>query len=310
MSSFKAWTIQVRKNDYEGEPYLRVFLRCVESENENFAYPVHALYQLLSFNETIKEPVYSVGPYVMDKHGGYGLLTLIQWMDLLDAKNMYVKNDTIQLKIDIEPADPEDENKSIAWLENISQSCDDGCTSTKRLKISHIDNLMAMRSEDFQIRKVPLFFAVYKDPTGHLGIGLHRRLDNGTSFGASLKMNLISSKPHGDFTEQIQATSIQSGDQFFTDEFISWNELMKPENGFVQNISIVIEFEIGQASAEAQQALLECSICLGNLQQKRVSSTPCVALHTTYTGSTDEVSDVQGRRGTEFIATDLFANVS
>lgn len=72
---------------------------------------------------------------------------------------------------------------------------------------------------------------------------------------------------------------------------ISWNEMLKPENGFVQNNSVTLEVKIEAAKPEGASIdphhlarprfAFECSICMEHLGGDDISTTECGHLYCT-----------------------------
>lgn len=101
-------------------------------------------------------------------------------------------------------------------------------------------------------------------------------------------MKLVSSIEDVKSIEKVDEKCFKSSEKLLTMHLVSWDELLKPENGFINDNSIVIEVVMqadkpqgGNAPLEVvhNQHKLECSICLGSLGHQAVSSTPCGHLY-------------------------------
>ena len=222
-------------------------------------------------------------------------VSVFSW-DLFDNTNHYMQNDTIKLDIKIGMADPDEQDKSELVLEETGKSCAEGCSTTYRLTVSKIENLMAVRSAPFTLRKEPWHFLVLKNPqSGQLGIRLDCKSASKT-FPCDVKMSikLVSMKSDGNSIEQEKIQQRMTRlDKMVIYNFVSWDELRNPNNGFVNNNSIVIEVEIksqmsgGMMSSatkrkatrpsaiEAKRFELACKICSKRFENQSVSTTNC-----------------------------------
>lgn len=278
------WKIQVKKEDNNGEASLGVYLHCAKNKTENWTHTAQAKFTLISFGGNGSDLEYSPVPYPFDQSSAtIGTPSLIKWESLLTTEKSFVKNDAIQLKIEIEPADPDDENKSVLQFENMSQSCSDGCTSTKRLTISNIGNLIAVRSPNFQLRQMPWHFTISKSQFGNLAVTLQRNLNaRNVSCEVGMEIKLISTDENATLTNQVNLKQISSGRALAVEKVVSFDDLMKTESEFVRDNNIIIEVEIKTKTDEDHTSTdshssssLRCTICLDSLQDKRISATPC-----------------------------------
>lgn len=223
---------------------LGVTLKRVDNniEIENWANPMRAKFKLLSYDDSNNEIEDLCDPYSYDYVCEYGTSSLIDWNDLFASKNKYVKNDTIKLKIELELTDSDGENKAIASVTNQLPHCDEVCMIHKNLRISNIHNLIAVRSPEFQFQQLSWYFTIYKTQSDYLSIHLIRRqFVFSKPFEVSMHMTLIiiSSKPKGNIHKSLPRTT--NSQSLFVGEIISWDELKKPENGFVHDNCINIQ---------------------------------------------------------------------
>ena len=101
---------------------------------------------------------------------------------MIDTKKGYIKNETVNLEISIEVADPNDENKSELTFENIGPGCEADCMRKFRLSVVNIGNLIAVRSPIFIMQKLPWNLTVFKSHSfNNLSVRLESKL-NGKKF--------------------------------------------------------------------------------------------------------------------------------
>lgn len=150
--------------------YLIGSLQCNKSQNETWSHPVLTSFTLLSFGDKTKHIQFPAEPFVCNQKYNSVCTKIIKWLDLFAADNNYVKNDAINLEIEIVPADPDDDKASVLQFENVPQICEE-CTK-KHLVILNIDNLMAVRSPDFEIKQLSCFLSIVKDSSNRICVGL------------------------------------------------------------------------------------------------------------------------------------------
>ncbi len=292
------WKIRVFKKTLDSKQYLCIHLKCsTKNKPPNWSHAAFASFKLLSFGQNvdaIKEG--STAPTVfnslMDEIG----VDFLEWNDLFNARNKCVENDTIKFKIKIE-ADSNDVDKSIMKSERLGEYCECSGLAKFRLTVTNIENLVAVRASQFILRDSPWYFTVLKDSSHKLGIrltGLTRRSNSAdVSCEAKVSVKLISSnigvKPIDRTFSTVFKTKKHGKN--FTMNLISWEELLKLENGFVQNGSITLEVEIKAekpndvvSSAQKRSASettvskvpkIECAICKKAIINQDTSCIPC-----------------------------------
>ncbi|XP_055304351.1 E3 ubiquitin-protein ligase rnf8-A-like [Sitodiplosis mosellana] len=287
------WRVNVCKEACEGEEMLGVYLYCEQdSEFSNWSYTAHGKFKLLSFNGNQNEREFVLTPDVFDKENPSFGCSFIEWRDLFNATNQYVKNDTISLKIKLEVANPNDEHKSDLILENIDKCCEKSGLGKFRLTVRNIKKLLAVRSPCIVLRNIRWFLTFFKE-FDQLSISLNSsNRSEEFSYDVQMMVKLISSKSSVKPIEQIQVKEMNKGDCFEVEQLISWDELLKSQNGFVNNNSIVIEIELkvnkpGSVASnsqkrtvsgplnEAKQRKMECAICFKGFGTQDVSMTNC-----------------------------------
>lgn len=275
--------VQAFKNE-DGKS-LAVVLHCSKSDNfSDWAVPVHASVKLLSFNNAKKAFKHYVTPYVFDRISrSFGFPKLIEWDDLWNEENMYVQNDSIEMTIDIVAEDPNYSNRSRLTCERINKSHNTTSTATFRLTVANVANLIAVRSSQFTVFEMPWNLMVYKHQRHRLGVALKSiESHNEVSCETTMTVKLLSSKDNSRATEKTTTEHIENGKILCVGNIISWGELLKPENGFVNNDSITLEVELNVSKPaddpngkRNKRRRLECSICLDEMNNQEISTTPC-----------------------------------
>lgn len=75
-------------------------------------------------------------------------------------------------------------------------------------------------------------------------------LPNKTSTKLSVSVKLVSTKDDANSINKSYSGQIQWPENLKVGKMISWNEMLKPENGFVQNNSVTLEVKIEAAKPE------------------------------------------------------------
>lgn len=291
------WQVNVEKQDRNGEPRLFTSLFCAKKDSSpQWTHAAFARFKLLSFANNVNPIEGCSWPNVYDyKELGYGA-EIIHWNDLFDSTKQYVKDDTLKLKVKIEMADPYEPEKSKLVLEEIGKSCADRCSTKFRLSVTNIENLMAVRSAPFALQNESWYLAAFKFPSsGEFGIRLGC-LTSSQTYLCDIKMlvKLVSLKPGGKQIEQEQMEQkMGQYENVVTDNFVSWDELSNPNNGFMNNNTVVFEVEIksqmsagiissatkrkatSSSASEAKRYEMACTICCKRFEGQSVSSTNC-----------------------------------
>lgn len=234
------WKVRVSRNPKATNAPLQLFVYCAaEDKPENWTHGAKASINLHSFDGTEDSIEHQIKPYVFKKNWGFGV-SLFKWDDFLAAKNSFVKNDSINLEITIEAADPDEENKSILLIEDLTEDC---YKIKKRLTISNINNLMALQLPSIDMQKLPFFLTVYKHPSGFLSVRLMQPSQEYIC-DVAIRAKLISSNDNIKAIERVKQTHLRASKNLLSMNLMTWDELVKPENGFVQDNSAVIEVEI------------------------------------------------------------------
>ncbi|XP_055297305.1 uncharacterized protein LOC129565945 isoform X1 [Sitodiplosis mosellana] len=260
---------------------LAVFLFCSKEDNTpNWSHVGFATFKLLPYSGDENGIEYRCDPYVFDASGlGFGNFTFIKWNDLFSPEKNYVKDDTINIDVKIESC-PNEGSSSKLLFENTEKCCENHCTF--RLTVTNVKTLMAVQSPKFKMRNLSWTLTVHKD-SSHLGVRLQHRSDSiAISCESRMAVKLISSKNEVKPIEPVAQTNNFVYLGCSTQRIISWDELLKPENGFFNDNSIVIEVEIKASNPEGavsnnepKRLKFECAICFEVFSKQEVSSTQC-----------------------------------
>lgn len=113
---------------------LAVFLFC-ENKTTSIDWSAVACptFKLVPFDSSKNAIELRPGYYVFDKTSlSFGFPTFIAWNKLMDVHNSYVENDTINMEIKIEVADPKERDTSILKCDKIETSCTEDCVTNYR----------------------------------------------------------------------------------------------------------------------------------------------------------------------------------
>lgn len=286
-----AWRMRAIKTIEGSEQLLAIYLHC-ESKDKSpeWTQPAAASFKLLPFNGNSSAKEYHLEPHIFDRIENASGCSSIRWADLFDESIHLVKNDAINLEVKIDVADLDDENKSQLIFNGIDNCCDNGRVGTFRLIVNNIENLMAIRSTQFMLRSMPWFVTIFKH-SSHLGLRLDaRNSSDEVIYNVSVSVKIISSNERFQ-TNQVQAKHVRRKDGLLMERLIAWDDLIKPQNGFINKGSITLEIEIDAekqfdvpgarkrrfsiASSPVKVPRLFCPICTDPIEHQDVSFIPC-----------------------------------
>lgn len=290
------WKIRARRNVHAADKWLSMCLFCSKKDfPPNWSHAASASIKLLSFNSKVNPIEQNITPNVFSDNGGVGFDTFIRWTDLFDTKKGYVKDDMISLDIEIIAAEAKEPNKSRLGFEQLSKSCEEGCMSTFRLTVTNIRTLMAVKSPQFNLRNIFCHLTLYKYRS-KLSINMDmipKNLLGCSNFTVQMTANLISSKGDSNRVQKVQQKNILYPATLAIRQFISWDEMLKIENGFITNDSIIIEIKIKMVNSDdvvpnaskrlntsnlqndSKTMKLECKICKKGFSNQDILSVPC-----------------------------------
>lgn len=287
------WNFQIAKKVSNNEDWLGVYLHCTKDDkSRDWGIAAASSIQLIStFGErTIGK---NFEPFFFDYTGkGFGFSKFIKWKDLFDIENGFVKNGKINFNIKVEVARPNDEDASKLKVD-FNKNDEDVSKVIMQLTINNIHNLMAVRTLQFLLQNLRWDLTVFKDPKTGLGLRLDCKEDHSEyiTFKAIVDFKMKSSIAGVQDIEKTQNWPLKMANVHKIFSIISWNELIKPNNGYVVNNSISFEIKIqvdavqpaapkakkrrASNTPEAESSALECAICLEKIKNQEVSSTVC-----------------------------------
>ena len=284
------WKINIKKNVVENEEWLAVFLHCKKDDrSRDWEIAADATFELIPFigNTTVKM---NIGPYLFNYiSNGYGFDKFIKWKDLFDIGLKYVEKDETHFNIKVEMSDQN--NDKASKLQIVSNKCCEMSNQmTLQLTVNNIRNLMAVRTSEFVLQNFHWDLTVFKwSGDGSLCLRLRSKNEsNQTPYNVKIDLKMKSSVEgvrniEKSYNEQLQHR------EYVNVPIISWDELFKPENGFIENDSIQFEVKIKvdkvdevasnankrRASSPADGDRMECPICLKPIKNQGASSTVC-----------------------------------
>lgn len=282
------WEVGLKKYKNGAHESLAVFLFCTNEDNtSNWTAAACATIKLLPFSDDQRVIEHHIIPNVYHRlASSFGIYSLIPWNDLINEDKKYVKDDTIRLEAKIEAEDPTSLSRSIPKFQCIDKSCECGCHATFELTVMNVSNLMAVRSPEFTVRGMPWNIIVFKKfSTLDVCLDLVKNFGK-VSCQVTMSVKLKSSKEDVDPIEKSNAKNVQWSGSMYIYSLVLWEEMLKPQNGFVNENSITLKIEIksdkpvgnvpaANPKGATQSNPFECSICLEGLGTKEMSTTPC-----------------------------------
>lgn len=250
------WQMQICKNREENS--LAAYLQCARKDGpSDWSLPACFTMYLLPYSGTKAAEKNHIAPYVFHPAGfSFGIPVFIEWDKLFDEDNKYVKNDTIQLKIEITAEDPNGVNKSALNFDCIDKSCDCGSLATFRLTIENVENLMTVHSPKFILRNLPWDFTVYKEQSSTLGVMMEaKKSSKKVLCKVTMTVKLVSSKRNMAPIEKSITRPVQWPGNIEIPNVIAWDELLEPENGFIVDNATTLEVEIKAGKPEKSISL-------------------------------------------------------
>lgn len=297
------WRISVRKCQSGTEKTLGFYLHCAIDEctlSPNWTATACATIKLLrvSGRRYVDGIEGFLRPFVFDYFiREFGRNELMQWDDLLNPSNQYVKNDRIKLKVTVTAEDPHVMYRSFSTIRCIDQRCECGFQAIYEINVTNITKLMAVRSSGIVMRTRPYDIQVFKNGKD-FGVCLRQHPCSGyaTSHCVNMTIELMSTSPNGNLIRRTKSAAEM--------DIISWRDMLDPTNGYVKNNSITLKIDISVndmighiangepnvrrfgcsvclnssdplANDAAERSPLKCPICLENIDNQNLTTTPC-----------------------------------
>lgn len=152
--------------------------------------------------------------------------------------------------------------------------------------------MLAIWSPGYILRGLSWNLSIYKhQTTPSLGIGLESASSEKESREMKMSVKLLSSRNDVDPIEKSNADQVKWPGSLDIESIISWDEILKPENGYVNNNSITLEVKVEAGKPKEDSDVsgvnvdqkcevtfspfqYECSICMERFSQG-ISSTQC-----------------------------------
>lgn len=284
------WHVEVVKHLVAGQQCLGVILYC-DKKGTDWLQPAWFSVKLLSFSANVAAIENYIQPCIFySTTNGFGIVSLIKWDDLFEVNKGYVKENTIKLDIHVEVANPDDGIKSNLIFVNTEKCCAEACLVKYRLTVTNTEHLMAVRTPKIVLRNIPCCLTVCKLRSGFLSVYLQLLAENTISCNITMTVKLIS-KNAAKSIEKIVNKEVRPLEIALANGIVSWSELVKADNGFIENGSINIEIEIktkepignilngnddlNNSNTQAKRPKFECAICMEAVDNKEISSVPC-----------------------------------
>lgn len=282
------WRIKVAKENHGGKEYLSVYLYCSNSHNSSeWSHTVTASFKLHLLEEEAPLIVRHLRPFVFSRsNNSNGFTKFIDWYTLLDATKKHKRGDEIRFNIKIETAEPDGKDKSKLVFKQFDKCCEDVGKAKFQLTVKNVQSLIALRTPEFKMRGIPLYFIVFKH-MNQLGISLE---SNGSKVVCQMTMtvNLISSKSANTIVRKI-CRCIKSHDSLSMESLMPWYALLQMENRFSIGNAITIDIELHavkleetapdtnnqKMNTEDEHKPLECPVCYHTIASQPISFTLC-----------------------------------
>lgn len=289
------WNIHIRKVLRDNEDWLGVYLNCKKNDAPpDWAIAATLTVRLVSAHGDLYTIENSFEPGYFDHNStGYGTAKFIKWNELFDAAKNYVKDDMVNFNMKVEVADQNTRNAS-KLLVNFNKCCDDSRQVTLGLVVQNVDNLMAVRTSEFNLQNVRWNLLIFQHSNWGLGLRIQNKdVTNETTRNVNIDLKIPSATPGVQDIEQSWNRRVPPSPNHCSSMYpnILWIELFKPENGFVINNNISFDIKIkvdkleeagpnpkkrratNSSEATANGLELECAICLDEV--KNLTSTVC-----------------------------------
>lgn len=270
---------------------LGIALVCATSDSQQaWSQTASCSFQLVPFEGAASVRKHTSEPQVFNRSLKEIRFSVLDWHELTKVENHFVKDDTIQLDININAVDPNDINQSMLIFENTSKCCENDCLAEYKLTVVNIRNLLAVRSTQFLLRGLLYDFIVYKDATSKLAIKLATRTESDkVSCKIYIATKLTSSSKTLVPVQRIQ-THVISRTQPLVLRLMAWDILLDAKNGYINDDAITLQIElkvskpeyIGEhgvlsvvATAPPPSLKMECAICMEAIHNQNLSCPPC-----------------------------------
>lgn len=188
---------------------------------------------------------------------------VISWAELMDPEKGYVRNNTCKIIVSVKASPFIAENKNeMLKFEPIRKCCDGSWIGTFRLTTNRVHDFFDVCTPIFTLNDFQWRILISKEKrmlprTDFLRIHLtNLSIEKDASCKAKFLCKLLSCDPNDVEPLQNQYRIKKFDCLSSSDEMgiISWNELMNPQQKFIENESFVLEIEIEVSEANGQKA--------------------------------------------------------
>lgn len=270
------WIVQFVKEKYaeHGDEWLAVNLHCIyQNESRNCSYAAPASVELISFDKHMGIEETRIGFCIFNAEKSRFGSVLIRWIHLINAEKGFVHNDSIKLRIKMEAAHPNDENRGNLKMYVFHHCCKNSNNATYQLNVRNVSALTALKTSTFLLQNLRCQMTVFKNHFGYFGVHLEINDNiNRATCTANISIQVISSKKRVDHIHVDITRSISDCDVVSISELVSWEILLNEQYGFVTNNSIkmIVKMKVDKPKGEMVNVRKRQSTSRSNEQSKRL----------------------------------------
>lgn len=244
-----SWSVNI----FVGGSWLCVDLDCNnDDDSSNWAIPGVISCKLLSFSDDSVALEKSALPFVYDRNTRHGnTMDLIKLDDLFNQSKNFVKDDAIKLEIKIEVENPNQPKKCDATIWR-------GCKNAGefQLILKNVSCLMAVRAHPFKLFGLSWRITVGKNSQSNRLFACIDFDESTTkdSCDVTWSIKLITTKEGVRPIEKTETDREVASSEYLLMDIASWDEVVNPENGFIINDSITVEFGLKKSTQRRSTA--------------------------------------------------------
>lgn len=248
------WKLELRENSYTNEKWLSALLFCKKKEHiSEQVYAARAIFKLLPFNTEGNSVEYKVDiSNIFDSTIGFGPTLFVPIAKL----NSFIQSGKIRLIISINPIDIQ----SKLYLEPLNENCIDCGKKSFKLTVTNINNLIAVRSQIFDIHGLNWHFTVLKtNNCDTIRVVLFLKTTSGLK---PCKMEMFLKINSSEFKEE----KIFEQASPFLEKNIPFEDLMTKNNQLTMEVRLQCLLNI---------KIKDCPVCYDSLCDKRNLTLKC-----------------------------------
>lgn len=262
------WHLYISKRVEEsGQKWLKFGLHLYSNIPTNRSFTVTMKIKLLSHLNNGTDQEISLGPYLFNSSlKTYAKNDCIPWADVIDPGKGYVNEyNMISVRVNLNV----EENKSTIMCESIDKSCPNGCSSKLRLKVLQIEMLSSTSIEpnDLTIHGAKIQVQLKKQTNDLAILLLFPLMKTEDLFSCSFEVHLLSSKVSLKKRTTEDHTIHKKKRGITLLDIISFDDLMNPQNEFIENETINIELNITTKKLQ-NKSIINCEFCVNQRKFK------------------------------------------